>query len=89
MFPALGNFTFMTTPYDRATSGAAARDEITKLLRRFGCDSVGFMDDFENYVHIQSESAIRHIASLYSYDRGEEHEPTLRESADEDGDESE
>jgi regulator of protease activity HflC (stomatin/prohibitin superfamily) len=41
------------------------------------------VDDFENYVHIQSESAIRHIASLYSYDRGEEHEPTLRESADE------
>ncbi|MCC7146252.1 MAG: SPFH domain-containing protein [Phycisphaeraceae bacterium] len=41
------------------------------------------VDDYENYVHIQSESAIRHIASLYAYDRGEEHEPTLRESADE------
>jgi regulator of protease activity HflC (stomatin/prohibitin superfamily) len=41
------------------------------------------VDDFESYVHIQSESAIRHIASLYAYDRGEEHEPTLRESADE------
>lgn len=38
-----------TTPYASATSGAAARDEITKLLRRFGCESVGFMDDFENY----------------------------------------
>ena len=34
-------------PYENATSGAAARDEITKLLRRFGCESVGFMDDFE------------------------------------------
>jgi len=41
------------------------------------------VDDFESYVHIQSESAVRHIASLYAYDRGEENEPTLRESADE------
>lgn len=37
----------MTTPYENATSGVAAREEITKLLRRFGCDSIGFMDDFE------------------------------------------
>lgn len=36
-------------PYENATSGAAARDEITKTLRRFGCESVGFMDDFENH----------------------------------------
>lgn len=36
-------------PYASATSGSAARDEITKVLRRFGCESVGFMDDFENY----------------------------------------
>jgi regulator of protease activity HflC (stomatin/prohibitin superfamily) len=41
------------------------------------------VDDFESYVHIQSESAIRHIASLFAYDRGDEHESTLRESADE------
>jgi len=41
------------------------------------------VDDYESYVHIQSEAAVRHIASLYGYDRGEEHEPTLRESADE------
>lgn len=41
------------------------------------------VDDYVNYVHIQSESAIRHIASLYAYDRGEEHELSLRESADE------
>src|ERR1039457_4038932 len=34
------------------------------------------VDDFESYVHIQSESAIRHIASLYAYDRSEEQEPT-------------
>lgn len=35
-------------PYADATSGAKARDEITKILRRFGCESVGFMDDFED-----------------------------------------
>jgi hypothetical protein len=38
-----------TVPYENASSGAAARDEITKLLRRFGCESVGFMDDFEDH----------------------------------------
>lgn len=36
-------------PYAGATSGANARDEITKILRRFGCESVGFMDDFEKH----------------------------------------
>ncbi|HSY43695.1 MAG TPA: SPFH domain-containing protein [Candidatus Acidoferrum sp.] len=41
------------------------------------------VENFESYVHIQSESAIRHIASIYAYDHGEEREPTLRESADE------
>jgi hypothetical protein len=35
-------------PYESATSGVAARDEVTKILRRFGCESVGFMDDFAN-----------------------------------------
>ena len=42
------------------------------------------VDDFESYVQIQSESAIRHVASLYAYDRSEDDtEPTLRDSADE------
>jgi regulator of protease activity HflC (stomatin/prohibitin superfamily) len=41
------------------------------------------VDDFESYVQIQSESAIRHLASLYSYDRTEEDTHTLRDSADE------
>lgn len=39
----------MGTPYAGATSGATARDEVTKILRRFGCESVGFMDDFDNF----------------------------------------
>ena len=37
----------MTIPYAGATTGAKARDEVVKMLRRFGCESVGFMDDFE------------------------------------------
>ena len=34
-------------PYAGATSGANARDEVAKVLRRFGCESVGFMDVYE------------------------------------------
>ena len=36
------------------------------------------VDNYENYVSTQSESALRHLASLYSYDYGEDHEITLR-----------
>ena len=36
-------------PYAGAQSGAAARDEITKVLRRFGCESIGFMDNFSEH----------------------------------------
>jgi len=36
-------------PYENATSGGAARDEITKILRRFGCSSIGFMDDYDKH----------------------------------------
>lgn len=38
-----------SVPYAGATTGASARDEITKVLRRFGCESVGFMDDFDKH----------------------------------------
>jgi regulator of protease activity HflC (stomatin/prohibitin superfamily) len=41
------------------------------------------VDDYENYVRIQSESAIRHLASAYPYDHGEENEITLRSGVDE------
>jgi len=34
--------------------------------------------NYGNYVTTQSESALRHLASLYSYDHGEENETTLR-----------
>jgi hypothetical protein len=36
-------------PYANATSGVAARTEITNILRRFGCSNVGFMDDYANH----------------------------------------
>jgi regulator of protease activity HflC (stomatin/prohibitin superfamily) len=36
------------------------------------------VDDYENYVEVQSESAVRHLASAYAYDQGEEEEMALR-----------
>jgi regulator of protease activity HflC (stomatin/prohibitin superfamily) len=42
------------------------------------------VDNYENYVPIQSESALRHLASMYAYDHaGEEEEITLRSNVDE------
>jgi hypothetical protein len=38
----------MTLPYESATSGAKAMEEIQKTLHRFGCQSFGHMTDFEN-----------------------------------------
>jgi len=43
------------------------------------------VDDFEQFVRVQSESALRHVATGYNYDEGEEHatgEVTLRAGAD-------
>jgi len=43
------------------------------------------VDDFENFVRVQSESALRHMAARYNYDTGEDHEAhevTLRGGAD-------
>ena len=41
------------------------------------------VDDYENFVSVQSESALRHLASLYAYDHGEENEVTLRSGVEE------
>ncbi|MFO1500292.1 MAG: SPFH domain-containing protein [Verrucomicrobiota bacterium] len=41
------------------------------------------VQDYENYVRIQSESAVRHLANSYAYDHGEENEITLRSGGDE------
>jgi regulator of protease activity HflC (stomatin/prohibitin superfamily) len=41
------------------------------------------VDNYQNYVPIQSESALRHLASLYAYDHSEEdNEITLRSNVD-------
>ncbi|MGZ5661080.1 MAG: SPFH domain-containing protein, partial [Usitatibacter sp.] len=43
------------------------------------------VEDFENFVRVQSESALRHVATRYNYDFGEEHdvhEVTLRAGAE-------
>ncbi|KKN80634.1 hypothetical protein LCGC14_0327260 [marine sediment metagenome] len=39
----------MTLPYASASSGIKARDEILRILKRFGCESVGFMDEFDTH----------------------------------------
>lgn len=41
------------------------------------------VDDLEVYVETQSETALRHLASSYAYDHGEENEITLRSNVDE------
>ena len=46
------------------------------------------VNDYENFVKVQSEAAVRHLASSFAYDAGEapphtgDNEPTLLESAD-------
>jgi hypothetical protein len=39
----------MSVPYASATTGTKAREEISKVLRRLGCEAIGFMDDFEQH----------------------------------------
>jgi regulator of protease activity HflC (stomatin/prohibitin superfamily) len=41
------------------------------------------VQDYEQYVRIQSESAVRHLANSFAYDHGEDNEITLRSGADE------
>jgi regulator of protease activity HflC (stomatin/prohibitin superfamily) len=41
------------------------------------------VDEYEKFVTTQSESALRHLASQYAYDQGEESEITLRSNVDE------
>ena len=62
-------------PYAGATSGRQARDEVTKILRRFDCESVGFMDDFSEKAvilafthhgrHIQLRASANGWAQMY------------------------
>jgi regulator of protease activity HflC (stomatin/prohibitin superfamily) len=40
------------------------------------------VEDYKSYLKVQSESAIRHLASSYAYDDGEDNEVTLRSGAE-------
>lgn len=40
------------------------------------------VDDYTHYVSVQSESAVRHLASSYAYDNGEGEEITLRSATE-------
>ena len=40
------------------------------------------VDNYDSYVRVQSESALRHVASSYAYDDGEPNEVTLRSGGD-------
>lgn len=40
------------------------------------------VEDFDSYVHVQTESALRHLASCHPYDAPEDHEVSLRGSSD-------
>ncbi|WP_249204179.1 MULTISPECIES: SPFH domain-containing protein [unclassified Brevibacterium] len=41
------------------------------------------VDDFEEFVAIQAETAVRHIANSYAYDSSDPHRMSLRDNADE------
>jgi hypothetical protein len=41
------------------------------------------VENYEEFVRIQSESAVRHLANCYAYDHGEENEITLRSGVEE------
>lgn len=40
------------------------------------------VENYADYVRVQSETAVRHLANAYAYDHGEEHETTLRSGVD-------
>lgn len=42
----------MKLPYASTSTGTKAREEILKILKRFGCTSVGFMDEFDTHTVI-------------------------------------
>ena len=45
-------------------------------------EAVFEVDDYENFVHVQSESALRNLATHYHYDTGGDDEDSLRGSTD-------
>ena len=60
----------MSVPYAAATSGERARGEISKLLQRFGCESVGFMDEFAEQRLLLAFRYRGHLVQLRASARG-------------------
>jgi hypothetical protein len=77
----------MTIPYAAPTTALRAREEVTKVLRRFGCESIGFMDDFEKHEEPAcriraggaASGAHRRQQRLARLDQGADHRLTLHE----------
>ena len=71
----IGVITAKGVAYAGATTGTKAREEITKILQRFGCESVDFMDDYAKaevllaFVHrgrqVQLRASAKGWAALY------------------------
>lgn len=58
----------MALPYENATSGAAALDDIRKLLTKFGCQRFGTMTDVEEgAVLVQFTHRGRDVSAKASY----------------------
>src|SRR5215831_941360 len=47
------------------------------------CEAVFNVDDYEHFVHVQSEAAVRILATTYAYDAHEDGQLSLRSSVDE------
>ena len=53
----------MSLPYENATSGKSATDELQKILRGFGATSFGLMEDFDKgYLIVQFEWRGRRVS---------------------------
>ena len=65
----------MKIPYQNASTGTKARSEVNALLERFGCESVGWMDEFATHSvllafrwrgrNIQLRASARGWAAMY------------------------
>ena len=91
---AAGNVTTETGPRRRHPAKVNDLDgnpiEIASVVvwRVVDCAKALFdVDRYEDYVQIQSESALRNLASRYPYDSHEEHRPSLRGSPEAVGEE--
>jgi len=51
----------VSIPYASATTGTKAREEISKVLRRFGCESIGFMEEEQPWSY--SRRSTKHAMS--------------------------